>query len=289
MYGVFQKKELYDIYELTDGYTDSSVCVCPERGGIITSFICRGKELIYMDLDTFQNPSVNIRGGIPILFPICGQLPDCSYTLNGRKFTIKNHGFARNSSWKVEETGTEPCAYIKISLSSTSETLSAYPFDFKLIFTYSLEKGKLAITQKIINTSCVNDKMPVHTGFHPYFKMSGKRLCHNIRSRELFDYNDMKTKIFTNPIDMSGKKEAVVVSSCDSGSIEFYEGSGGSSKIKMDFSPEYKYLMLWTVENCDFICVEPWTAKNKEFLRGDELIYLDKGEELDLFMSIERA
>ena len=49
--------------------------VVPERGGLITEWRCGDHEILYFDLERFQNKEKSIRGGIPILFPICGDLP----------------------------------------------------------------------------------------------------------------------------------------------------------------------------------------------------------------------
>ena len=296
MYSVSIKKDIYDIYILSDDLTSSVAEICPARGGILRSFVSKGTELLYLDQTTFNDPLKNIRGGNPILFPICGQLPDERYSFNDRGYFMKNHGFARNNPWTVLDYGVSPfgsAAFLKIGLTSTLETLDCYPFDFRLVFTYTLCNGKLTISQSITNTTCCscdtdNSKMPVQTGFHPYFKMLGKQLCHNIKSRECFDYNDMQSKNFPNPYDASDKAEAVVVRPETSECIDFYELNNPDCKIRLTYSPQYKYIMLWAQDGSDFICVEPWTARNQEFLRGDELILVESGQKINLFMSIER-
>jgi len=47
---------------------------CPERGGIITNWVSDGNEILYFDETRFMDKTKSIRGGIPILFPICGNL-----------------------------------------------------------------------------------------------------------------------------------------------------------------------------------------------------------------------
>lgn len=293
MYTVSVKKDIYDIYELTDSATNSRAEICPERGGILLSFQSKGTELLYLDRDSFYDKEKNIRGGNPILFPICGQLPENTYSWNGKTYAMTNHGLARSRKWIVEDSGTEPCSYLKLSLSSSPETLQHYPFDFKLTYTYSLCSGKLTITQTIANTSWGSPlaeplKMPVHTGFHPYFKVTSKMLCHDIKSHNYYDYNDARTKILVSPYDAGDKTEAVVVSSDNQERITFYDACQPDLRIQMEYSPQYKYIMLWSVPDCNFICVEPWTARNQEFLRGDALLYVSPGEETQLFMSIEK-
>ena len=45
---------------------------CPERGGVITNWVSDGNEILYFDEKRFMDKKKSIRGGIPILFPICG-------------------------------------------------------------------------------------------------------------------------------------------------------------------------------------------------------------------------
>ena len=47
----------------------------PERGGLVTEWLCNGRELLYFDQLRFADPTKSVRGGIPVLFPICGNLP----------------------------------------------------------------------------------------------------------------------------------------------------------------------------------------------------------------------
>jgi len=47
---------------------------CPERGGVITNWVSDGNEILYFDETRFMDKKKSIRGGIPILFPICGNL-----------------------------------------------------------------------------------------------------------------------------------------------------------------------------------------------------------------------
>ena len=76
----------------------------PERGGIIIGYGVEGTELLYLNNETFQDEEANVRGGIPILFPISGQLENGEYEWEGISYTMKNHGFARNMPWEVIET-----------------------------------------------------------------------------------------------------------------------------------------------------------------------------------------
>ena len=47
---------------------------CPDRGGLITNWTSSGKKILYFDERRFLDKKLSIRGGIPVLFPICGNI-----------------------------------------------------------------------------------------------------------------------------------------------------------------------------------------------------------------------
>ena len=74
---------------------------CPSRGGLITKWVRNSENILYFDEERFLNKSQSIRGGIPILFPICGCLSKSSFF--GDKFIdLNQHGFARDIMWQFE-------------------------------------------------------------------------------------------------------------------------------------------------------------------------------------------
>ena len=58
---------------------------CPERGGIITNWVSDGNEIIYFDEKRFMDKTKSIRGGIPKLIPICGNLRT-SHSVYGKDY-----------------------------------------------------------------------------------------------------------------------------------------------------------------------------------------------------------
>lgn len=147
--------------------------VVPARGGIITSWQVQGQEIFYLDKERFANPELSVRGGMPILFPICGNLPDNTYTHNGQQYTLKQHGFARDLPWEtVQQEVTPQEAWVALSLKSNEQTKALYPFEFQLQFTYHILGNTLEIRQEYANLSSI--PMPFSAGFHPYFWVPDK-------------------------------------------------------------------------------------------------------------------
>jgi galactose mutarotase-like enzyme len=285
MYNVQESVEQnYKIYELTDTATNSWVKVAPERGGIIFSYGVHGEELLYLNKETFNNKEKNVRGGIPILFPISGQLSNGTYKLEGNTYSMANHGFARNASWEVIDQERNNRASLTIRLASNEQTKLSYPFDFTVIFTYVLEGGKLTIKQEYNNQG--DHPMPIYAGFHPYFKTSEKNLSYETDATKYYDYNDDQVKEFTGSIDLTNLKESVVFLDSNNPSISFGDPAV-KKRIKLCYGELFKYIVLWTESGNEFICVEPWMAKTDEFNRKEELVIINGNESLKIEFSIE--
>src|SRR4051794_23759870 len=82
-----------------DGPVASRVEVIPERCALVTSFRVGDREVLYLDPATLVDPAKNVRGGIPVLFPMAGKLANERYAVDGREYSMKQHGFARNRAW----------------------------------------------------------------------------------------------------------------------------------------------------------------------------------------------
>src|SRR3989344_4016191 len=119
----------------------SEVSVCPQRGGIITSIKFQGREILYLDPVTLQDPNVNVKGGIPILFPNAGPLENPQYP------NLKQHGFARNSSqWRLERMNRG----FQETLVSDIDTNAVFPHDFRFSLIGSFEEnGSFSIKEQV--------------------------------------------------------------------------------------------------------------------------------------------
>ena len=92
----------YAHWEYVHPQSGDRLRVVPERGGIVTEWRCNGREILYFDQSRYADPTQSIRGGIPVLFPICGNLPGDRLPLKSGEATLKQHGFARGLPWQLE-------------------------------------------------------------------------------------------------------------------------------------------------------------------------------------------
>ena len=273
MFTINVQQQQYKTYILSDESAGSQIEVVPERGGIITRWRIQGKEIFYLDTERFAHPDLSVRGGNPILFPICGNLPDNTYTHNGQQYTLKQHGFGRELPWEVTEQKTEDQASLTIVLNSNEQTKAVYPFDFQVIFTYKLQGNTLTIRQEYKNLS--STPMPFSVGFHPYFLTEGDKnqLEFHIPSGQYQDQNTKEIHSYQGNFDFNRDEIDVAFKDLTSQSATVTDPRRGL-KITLDYDNIYSHLVFWTIKGKDFYCLEPWTAPRNALNTGANLTVL---------------
>ena len=94
---LFNKDQGIFVFQLDQ---NNYIKFCPERGGVITNWVSDGNEILYLDEKRFMDKTKSIRGGIPILFPICGNLNTSSSVFGKDYLQLMQHGFARDLQWQ---------------------------------------------------------------------------------------------------------------------------------------------------------------------------------------------
>ncbi|MGJ7044257.1 aldose epimerase [Thermoanaerobacterium thermosulfurigenes] len=286
MYKVEKYMDKFETYRLYDLKSNSFFEVVPERGGIITRYVWAGQDILYLDKETLYNTEKNIRGGIPILFPICGYLKDEKYTIDGREYNMKQHGIARLYKWDVVKTSADDSASITLKFTSSSETREIYPFDFELIFKYILKNGMLTIEQQYVNKSEKN--MIFYSGFHPYFYIENKdNASISVDSDACYDAIYKKQLIFDGEIDFK-KTEVNLIFEPKSNECSILDKKR-SMKVILKYDEVFKYVVVWALHDKEFICVEPWMAKPNSMNTKEDIKNLKPGDELKAVFSIRAS
>ncbi|EDX73188.1 Aldose 1-epimerase subfamily [Coleofasciculus chthonoplastes PCC 7420] len=242
MFAIALKQEQYSTYILTAQDTQSRLEVVPERGGLISHWSVQGQDILYFDAERFRDPTLSVRGGIPILFPICGNLPDNTYTHQGKPYQLKQHGFARDLPWQVTERVTNDLVSLTLVLNSNDQTRAVYPFDWQLTFTYQL--------QFEIPAAEYQDQL---TGQVSSFKGG-------------FDWSEDEIDVaFRQVTDQS----ATVTD------------QQRRLKLTLSYDELYSTLVFWTVKGKDYYCLEPWSAPRNALNTGENLTKLAPGESLE--------
>ena len=116
----------------------------------------KNKELLY------QPDGRSWSGQDVVIFPVIAALKNHRYKVDGKSYSLKNHGLIRyNDVYLVNQTEEE----ITLGFDDNEETLILYPFKFHFEVTYKLENDKISIKYHVINK---NDKtMYFSVGGHP--------------------------------------------------------------------------------------------------------------------------
>ncbi|HEY9663089.1 MAG TPA: aldose epimerase [Allocoleopsis sp.] len=276
---IFQEQRQFRTYILTDAATRSQLEVVPERGSIITGWQVNGQELLYLDAERFANPELSVRGGIPILFPICGNLPNNSYTHNGQTYTLKQHGFARDLPWTVVEEIQQNGVGIRLQFESDDRTRAVYPFEFGVQFVYQIQGNSLEIHQLYTNRS--PEPMPFSTGLHPYFPVSNKAtLQFEIPATQYQNQITQTTHPFNNQFDFEVNEIDVAFREITRQTATVTDPDR-RTRLTLEYDPTYSTLVFWTVKGKDYYCLEPWSAPRNALNTGDQLIHLNPGATLE--------
>ncbi len=221
----------------------------PERGGIITSIkLLRDDqlvELLYIDEETFNDATKNVKGGIPILFPNAGPIDNSKFP------GLKQHGFARDAkSWNGEQ-GVEPNIFTQ-TLVADEESRRVFPYDHVLRMEGKFsDDGSLALTQSVTNQEKEHD-LPLSMGLHPYFPVPTEKKGDIQFQFPGGDVVEESVKQWANGkavnIDNPKVKDPSAV-------IRVHIPDLGT--LVMDISSEYKKLWVWSQPGKDFVCVEP--------------------------------
>ncbi len=264
-----QKDTPYNHWEAVDSENGDRLRIVPERGGLISEWQCKGREILYFDQHRYMDKSKSIRGGIPTLFPICGDLPGDLLPINSRKFTLRQHGFARDLPWELS-LNKEKSAVL-ISLSDSEFTLQSFPFRFLLEIEARLILGGLSIKIKVQNRSTT--RMPFSIGLHPYFRVSD---LSKVGIQGL-------PPIAFNHLDMSEVETSSLLKNLSEG-VDFL--SGPVSSVTLVDQREKTHLRIKQVEPMDLtvvwtdpprpmVCVEPWTSPRNSLISGDRKLYIE--------------
>ncbi|MEG1630508.1 MAG: aldose 1-epimerase family protein [Erysipelotrichaceae bacterium] len=235
-------------------------------GAEIQSFTDKATKIQYM----WQGDEENWSGKNPTLFPIVsGTYKGGSYEIDGKTYTMKNHGFIRKSMFTCIKESKDQIIF---EFNANEETLSVFPFKFKFHTIYELNGKTLTIRYEIFN--CDKVDMPFGFGLHPGFN------CPLVKGEKFEDYKlvfsgeeQLTQWIMDNTSDKGVRKESLTLKEIPLNYETFekyptliYTGMkspyvslvGKDHGVKISISG-YEFLAFWTAHaGSPFICLEPW-------------------------------
>ena len=103
-------------------------------------------------------------GRSPILFPMVGRAPGDQVSIEGNRYGMAQHGFARRSGFTLAAASETACTFV---LESNAVTREVYPFEFGLSVEHRVEGRAVVVTAEVSNRD--HRPMPFGIGFHPAF------------------------------------------------------------------------------------------------------------------------
>lgn len=219
-------------------------------------------------------------GRSPILFPIVGRAPNDSLSINGERYQMGQHGFARRSAFTLVHEEASRCIY---RLTASEATMQMYPFAFQLDIEHRLVDRSVLVTAEVRN---LDDKpMPFGVGFHPAFAwpLPGATGEHKIKLENKSEpgMKRLSGGLFGPeilPSPFAAGELTLEPSQFVDDAMVFPEGAGEALVYGPDEGPSVRFswsnlpnFALWTKPGAGFICLEPWHGTAAAQGMGDEL------------------
>lgn len=201
----------------------------------------------------------------PLLFPIVGRLINDSYKHEGENYVMKQHGFARDCNFEVENCETHKVTF---RLSANEFTLKQYPFYFELTQRFELVGHTLIISSEVKNHN--EEYLFYNIGGHPGFHLNGKlseyfldfggnfqTMQHLIEGN--YYSNEAKPIILTNSFQLQDsyfEKDALVIKNVPFEEVYLVHEKKG--KLMSMQCKDWTAIGFWTKIGAPFFCIEPW-------------------------------
>ena len=208
----------------------------------------------------------------PVLFPVVGKYKDGKTTYNGKEYSLGQHGFARDSEFTLVEESENKLAF---ELTSSEETLTKYPFKFRLVCSFELNDNKIIVGWNVENTD--DKKIYFSIGAHPAFyceksktvlTMNGENLKYNLINSDGL-YTSQKYDVQSSFVlhDNVFDNDALIIENSDVNEISLVD-----DKKYLTVKFDTKVFGIWspTKKNAPFVCIEPWYGRcDAEDFNGD--------------------
>lgn len=202
-------------------------------------------------------------GRAPIMFPVCGGLKEDAYYLDGQRYGMTKHGFAKLVEWAVESQEADRAVFL------LTEKHPGFPFDYEFRAAYTLKENALEIAYTVKNTG---DRVFWYSvGSHEAWATPGglERYTVVFDQPEKLDCSVLYGNLIgREPVTMAENAgelalkteyfqvDALVFQNLKSRGVTL-KNSVNDRKIRVDYEG-MDVLMLWTKPGADYICIEPW-------------------------------
>lgn len=267
----------------TDPLSGDALRVVPSRGGLVTGWRCGGQDVLYFDAARFADPALSVRGGIPVLFPICGNLPADQLVLPQGTFLLPQHGFARDLPWALRElepdaasSGANGHGGIRLTLEDSEASRACFPFAFRLELDLRLEPAALAIEARLVNRGeAGGPALPFSFGLHPYWVVSDPAA---VRLEGLparcFDHRSMAEAATTGQLTRLAEGVDFL---CHAAAPVRLLDPGLKRMLTLEITPPLDRVVIWSDPPRPMVCLEPWSGPRGALVSGDGRLEVPPG------------
>lgn len=210
----------------------------------------------------------------PILFPHAGKVVDGVIEAKGGRYPSGQHGFARLMEHEFVDQTEDT---IVLELCACPETLKSFPYQFRLVSTFTLEGCILHHTLTVENLD--EEELPFGIGFHPGFAIPfddrhtaqdyelrfdqmESPICLNCLPHGLLhgNYYYLGSNINRIPIDEHlFANDSHCMTNLNSSTLGIYEKDTGRAVVCN--IENFPYTLLWSKPGTPkFVCIEPWMS-----------------------------
>lgn len=274
------------------------------KGAEIIKIVGQQDHINYM----WRRDPVQWANSAPILFPIVGSIRENECRIDGKTYSMTQHGFSRHNVYSTNEI-SNTC--VEFTLVPNEEISKQYPFDFKLVVTYTLVDNKLVCNCKVHNTDYQNILFQI--GGHPAFAcplMDGED--YNTYYLEFSENETLTRKIID--VELNGMshdveplfdnerrffvrqamfdRNAVVVKNFKSENVALK--CLNHNKSIVFHMKNFNHLGLWTAKHAGgLLAIEPWVGHTDyvdfkgEFKEKEGVVDLPAGQTFECEFAVE--
>jgi galactose mutarotase-like enzyme len=241
----------------------------------------------------------------PNLFPVVGNCLNNQIQIDGIKYPMQRHGFARHSPFVLTDGSANHAVF---TLDYSEATLAVYPYKFSFQVAYNLQDTEITITYKVINKDAktIFFSIGAHPAFNIPFSKGGAYDDYYIE----FDQNELLVKnLFDESGFFTGDTEQVYLDNrrlnlskdlFKDGALVFKEIKSKEVLIRNHQTPsfvsvsfkDFKALGVWAAPDAPFVCIEPWlgyadnAGELKEFSEKDGIQKLETSKVFECSFTI---
>ncbi len=210
----------------------------------------------------------------PVLFPLVGSLREGSFLLDGKRYPMGQHGFARDLEFQVK---SEAANEIWFYMESDAQTLEKYPYAFLLELGYELQESTVIVKWKVTNPA--DGELYFSIGGHPAF------CCPLQKGEEQEDYRiwfDAKEQVITGVIENGLMTAGQAAYPLEDGCLRVTEHLFDHDALVIEHGQVHKVALVkpdgthyltvsfdapllgvWSPpgKKAPFVCIEPWYGR----------------------------